>query len=89
MPIFLTVLDFLVILLVVTEVTLAIRKGPAETPSSPLLGGLLALVLLIFGLVSMMGANGLTSGSSVGQWALLLVLLVAAGATRLWRTRPS
>ena len=83
----LTILDFVVVLLVVMNVSLAILKEPSGNSSSPALSVLAIVAVAIFGLVSLMAASGLTAGSGFTQGALLIFLVVTAVATRMWRSK--
>ena len=81
----LTILDILVVLLVVFNVSQAIWKGPSGNPPSPILSVFATAAVLIFGIISFLGALGRTSASGVQQGALLIFLAATAGATRMWR----
>ena len=74
----LSVLDFAVVLLVVMSVLRAVSKGPSAGSGSALLSVLLALALMIFGMVSIMAASGLTDNSDFNQGALVIFLVATA-----------
>ena len=78
MTTFLVILDFLVVLAVVVSVSRAVWNGQSESSRSVLLSALTVLAMLIFGLVSMSAASGLTSSSSSNQVALLIFLVAIA-----------
>ena len=78
MTTFLVILDFLVVLAVVVSVSRAVWNGQSESSRSVLLSALIVLAMLIFGLVSMSAASGLTSSSSSNQVALLIFLVAIA-----------
>ena len=78
MTTFLMILDFLVVLAVVVSVSRAVWNGQSESSRSVLLSGLIVLAMLVFGLVSMSAASGLTSSSSSNQVALLIFLVAIA-----------
>lgn len=78
MTTFLMILDFLVVLAVVVSVSRAVWNGQSESSRSVLLSALIVLAMLIFGLVSMSAASGLTSSSSSNQVALLIFLVAIA-----------
>ena len=78
MTTFLVILDFLVVLAVVVSVSRAVWNGQSESSRSVLLSGLIVLAMLVFGLVSMSAASGLTSSSSSNQVALLIFLVAIA-----------
>lgn len=83
----LSILDFVVILLVVINVALAIRKEPSGSYSSPVLSIFGIAAVAVCGLVSLMAATGLTTSAAFHQGALLIFLVATAGATRLWRAK--
>ena len=78
MTTFLMVLDFLVVLAVVVSVSRTVWNGQSGSSRSVLLSALIVLAMLIFGLVSMSAASGLTSSSSSNQVALLIFLVAIA-----------
>ena len=78
MTTFLVILDFLVVLAVVVSVSRAVWNGQSESSRSVLLSALIVLAMLVFGLVSMSAASGLTSSSSSNQVALLIFLVAIA-----------
>jgi hypothetical protein len=78
MTTFLLILDFLVVVAVVVSVSRAVWNGQSESSRSVLLSGLIVLAMLVFGLVSISAASGLTSSSSSNQVALLIFLVAIA-----------
>lgn len=78
----LSILDIAVVVLVVFTVARAVWSGPAGRASSPLLSYLILLCLCIFGLVSLSGADNLTTNTTYNQTALLIALVAIALATR-------
>jgi hypothetical protein len=85
----LSIIDFVVVLLVVVNVSLAVRKGLSTDAQSPILTACVTVILVLFGLVSFMGAQGLTEGSTFGQGALLIFLVGTAIATTMWRNKKA
>lgn len=77
----LTILDIAVVLLVVFTVARAVWKGPAGITSPLLLSFLILLCLCVFGMVSLCGADNLTTNSSFNQTALLIALVTITLAT--------
>jgi hypothetical protein len=86
MAIILSIIDIVVVLLVVINVSRAVWAGPSGQPSSLLLSLCITLAVVIFGVISLCAADGLTSNSGFHQAALLIFLLPTAAGTRLWRT---
>ena len=78
----LSILDIAVVVLVVFTVARAVWSGPAGTASSPLLSYLILLCLCIFGIVSLCGADNLTTNTTYNQTALLIALVAITLATR-------
>jgi hypothetical protein len=74
---FLTILDPLVVLAVVASVSRAVWRGQPERSRSVLLSFVILVVLLVFGLVSISAASGLTS-DPLNQLALLVFLVAIA-----------
>jgi hypothetical protein len=90
MPTILSLLDILVVLFVVISVARAIWNGPSEGSGMSLLGALLTLVLMIFGTVSMLAANGLTDNTAFNEGALLIFLVAIAGVAGMsWAKNPA
>jgi hypothetical protein len=81
------IIDFVVVLLVVVNVILAVKKGVSADTTSPTLTVCMVVALVLFGLISFMGAYGLTEGSAFSQGALLIFLVATAIATSMWRTK--
>ena len=83
----LSILDWLVKLVVVISLARAVWNG---TTRSGLLGAVLTVAFLLFGLVSMCAGAGLESGSAFNQGALLIFLvLIAIVASRSWVNNPA
>ena len=78
MAIFLLILDLLVVLGVVSSVSRAVWRGNR----SRVLSGVIIAAMIIFGLVSLCAANGLTFASSFNQVALLIALVITAVVAR-------
>ena len=74
MAIILSILDIVVVLLVVINVSRAVWTGPSGHPPALLLSLCATLAVLIFGLVSVVAADGLTTSSTFHQAALLIFL---------------
>jgi hypothetical protein len=81
----LSVIDFIVVLLVVFNLSRAVWAGPG-TPSSPLLAGVVTIAFLLFGLVSLCAADGLTTSAAFHQVAVLVFLIPTALLTFTWKT---
>jgi hypothetical protein len=82
----LDILDFVVVLLVVVNVSLSVRKGLTEKPESPILTGCIVIAMALFALVSFLAAQGLAGGSGLSQGILLLFLAATAAASTMWRS---
>ena len=80
MAIILRILDFMVVLLVVMNVSRAVWKA-----QSLVLSVFVTAAVAIFGLVSLLAASGLTAGSAFHQGALLVFLVAIAVATNMSR----
>jgi hypothetical protein len=83
----LSILDFVVVLLVVMNVSLAIWKEPSGSSSSLVLSVCVTAAVAIFGLVSLTAASGLTTSSAFDQGSLAIFLVATAVATRMWRAK--
>lgn len=81
----LSIIDLIVVLLVVCDVSRAVWAGPGA-PSSPLLAAVVTVAILLFGLVSLCAADGLTTNAAFHQIAILIFLLPAALLTFAWKT---
>ena len=77
MATFLQILDPLVVLAVVVSVARAVWTGQRERSRSALLSFVILLVMVVFGLVSISAASGLTS-DPLNQLALLVFLVAIA-----------
>jgi hypothetical protein len=90
LEIILSILDFVVTLVVVISISRAVWKGPSKSSRSLALSLLLTLAFSVFGLVSLLGAAGLTAGSAYSQRALLIFLVAIAIAVYLsWVNKPA
>ena len=82
----LLILDLLVVLTVVLSVSRAVWVAAR----SKALALVIIAAMIIFGLVSLSAANGLTFASSFNQWALLIFLVVIAVVARIsWQPAAS
>jgi hypothetical protein len=84
MPIFLTILDLIVVAVVVYSVSRAVWTGRSGDSASTLLAVCVTAALLVFGVVSLSAADGLTSNSGFNQGALLIFLVAVALVSRLF-----
>jgi hypothetical protein len=86
----LSILDFVVVLAVVISLSRAVWKGPSESSRSLALTSLLTVAFIIFGLVSLVAAAGLSAGSAFNQRALLISLVAIAAAIYMsWVNKPA
>jgi hypothetical protein len=84
MQVALLILDLLIVLTVVISVSRAVWVAA----SSRALALVIIAAMIIFGLVSLSAANGLTAASSFNQWALLIFLVAIAVTARLSWQKP-
>ena len=82
----LSVIDIIVVLLIVFNVSRSVWAGPG-TPSSPLLAGVATIAILLWGMVSLCAADGLTTNTAFHQTAMLIFLIPAALLTFAWKTQ--
>jgi len=82
----LSIIDFIVVLLVVFNLSRSVWAGPGA-PSSPLLAGVATIAFLLFGMVSLCATDGLTTNTAFHQIAILVFLIPTALLTFTWTTR--
>ncbi len=82
----LSIIDFIVVLLVVFNVSRSVWAGLGNS-SSPLLAAVSTIALLIFGLVSLCATDGLTTNAMFHQVAILVALIPTAILTFAWKVR--
>ena len=82
----LSIIDVVIVLLVVFNLSRSVWAGPGA-PSSPLLAGVATIAFLLFGIVSLCAADGLTTAATFDQVAILVFLLPAALLTFTWKTQ--
>ena len=82
----LSIIDFIVVLLVVFNVSRSVWAGPGA-PASPLLAAVTTIAILIFGLVSLCATDGLTTNAAFHQVAILIFLVPTALLTFSWKTQ--
>lgn len=80
----LSIIDLIVVLLVVFNVSRSVWAGPG-TPSSPLLAAVATIALAIWGIVSLCAADGLTTNAAFHQVAILIFLIPTALLTFTWK----
>lgn len=81
----LSIIDFIVVLLVVFNLSRSVWAGPGA-PSSPLLAIVVTIAFLLFGMVSLCAADGLTTAATFHQVAILVFLVPTALLTFTWKT---
>jgi hypothetical protein len=84
MAIMLSIIDFIVVLLVVFNVSRSVWAGLGAS-SSPLLAAVATIAILIFGLVSLCATDGLTTNATFHQVAILIFLLPTALLSFSWK----
>jgi hypothetical protein len=80
----LSIIDLIVVLLVVFNVSRSVWAGPG-TPSSPLLAAVATIALVIWGIVSLCATDGLTTNAAFHQVAILIFLIPTALLTFTWK----
>lgn len=81
------ILDLVVVMVVVINLSRAVWIGPSGSSRSLILSICVTAALIIFGLTSLLAAAGLTASSPFHRGALLVFLAATAVATLLWRAK--
>jgi hypothetical protein len=85
----LSILDLIVLAVVVFSVARALWSSEPGNSGYTLLAVVITVALLIFGVVSMCAATGLTTSSGFNQGALLIFLVATGIVSRLyWAPKP-
>lgn len=82
----LSIIDLIVVLLVVFNVSRSVWAGPGA-PSSPLLAAVATIAIALWGLVSLCAADGLTTNAAFHQVAILVFLIPTALLTFSWKAQ--
>ena len=82
----LSIIDFIVVLLVVFNVSRSVWAGLGGS-SSPVLAAVTTVAIVIFGLVSLCATDGLTTNVAFHQVAILVALIPTALLTFTWKAQ--